>query len=67
MPKLLFTNLLCYRLFGNEEKQDKVPTLKKLTVGTFLVVQWLRILLAMQKTLVRSLVRKLISHMPQSN
>lgn len=28
--QLLFTNLLCYRFFRNEEKQDKAPTLKKL-------------------------------------
>ena len=32
--------------------------------GTSLVVQWLRICLAMQKTQVQPLVRELKSHMP---
>ena len=35
--------------------------------GTSLVVQWLRVSLAMQGTWVQSLVRELRSHMPWSN
>ena len=37
------------------------------TLGTSLVVQWLRILLSMQGTLVESLVRELRFHMPWDN
>ena len=36
-------------------------------IRTSLVVQWLRIRLAMQGTLVQSLVRELRSHTPQGN
>ena len=39
----------------------------KSILGTSLVVQWLRICLPMQEMWVRSLVRELRSHMPQSN
>ena len=39
---------------------------KKNEVRTSLVVQWLRISLAMQRMWVQSLVRELKSHMPQS-
>ena len=35
--------------------------------GLFLVVQWLRICLAMQRTWVQSFVRELRSHMPWNN
>ena len=38
---------------------------RKVTGGTSLVVQWLRMCLAMQGTQVRSLVRELRSHVPQ--
>ena len=41
--------------------------IRKCTVGTSLVVQWLRICLSMQGTQIRSLVRKLRSHMPWGN
>ena len=39
----------------------------KITPGTSLVVQWLRIRLPMQGTRVRSLVRELRSHMLRGN
>ena len=42
------------------------PLKKKNEVRTSLVVQWLRISLAMQRMWVQSLVRELKSHMPQS-
>ena len=42
------------------------PELKS-EVGTSLVVQWLKICLAMQKTQVRSLIRELRSRMPRSS
>ena len=37
------------------------------TTGTSLVVQWLRICLAMQETWVRSLIGEVRSHVPLSN
>ena len=44
-----------------------VSTIALNTLGTSLVVQWLRILLSMQGTLVQSLVRELRFHMPWDN
>jgi len=41
--------------------------LKILNIEISLVVQWLRIHLAMQGTWVRSLIRELRSHRPQNN
>ena len=38
-----------------------------LEVRTSLVIQWLQICLPMQRTLVGSLVRELLSHTPQAN
>ena len=40
---------------------------KKKVRGTTLMVQWLRILLPMQETWIRSLVREPRSHLPQGN
>ena len=40
---------------------------KTTTIWEFLMVQWLRACLPTQESKVRSLIRKLISHMPQSN
>ena len=40
---------------------------KRGRLGTSLVVQWLRILLAVQGTQVQSFVRELRSHTPRSN
>ena len=40
----------------------QIKRLRKYTVGTSLVVQWLRIHLAMQETQVQSLVQELRSH-----
>ena len=45
----------------------KKTELKNIKWGTSLVVQWLRICLAMQGMQVQSLVRELRFHMPQSN
>ena len=42
-------------------------SLLKRTLGTSLVVQWLKIYLAMQGTRNESLVQELRSHMPQGN
>ena len=50
---------------GTHIELIKVPLTKYL--GTSLVAQWLRILLPMQGTWVRSLVRELRSHMSQGN
>ena len=48
-------------------RNGRVAAERKPCGGTSLVVQWLRICLPMQVTWVRSLVRELRSHMPQSN
>ena len=40
---------------------------KNISLGTSLVVQWLRISFAMKGTQVQSLVGELRSHMPQNN
>ena len=47
--------------------QMMMATLKTHNSGTSLVVQWLRIHLAMQGTKVQSLVEELRSHMPQDS
>ena len=55
---------------GANTKENYVKNLdQKLTPGTSLVVQWLRIYFAMQGTWVQSLVLELRSHThwPQSN
>ena len=46
---------------------NKAALLKERVERTFLVVQWLRIYLSMQRMLVRPLVWKLRSHMPWGN
>ena len=71
--------LLCL-LLTNGENQDSLWNLLGLVqnvkghlvtmyydLGTSLMVQWLRIHLAMQRIRVQSLVGELRSHMPQSN
>ena len=56
------------------DNSDMIPQMSEhvfpsiqITAGTYLVVQWLRICLAMQGIGVGSLVGKLRPHMPQSN
>ena len=59
------TDGLCvhaYMSVFNRKGGEKTPL--KITPGTSLVVQWLRIRLPMQGTQVRSLVRELRSHVP---
>ena len=50
-----------------DRQQVSTQTYRKTKAGTSLVVQWLRIHLAMHETWVPSVVRKLRSHMSQSN
>ena len=61
-----------YRFSGDQNASCEVQIFfsrntKQDNVGTSLVVQWLRIHLAMQGTQVLSLVWELRSHMPWSN
>ena len=57
-----------YNLFINIKLPGGIQvSFKTHTSGTSLVVQWLRICLAMQGTWVQSPVRKLRSHVQQSN
>ena len=61
--KPMAVSFQCMTKFTTNKKKIK----KKSTNGSSLVIQWLRIRLAMQRTGVQSLVRELRSHMPWSN
>ena len=68
-----FWGIFTKNVYGQEKEKKKdrqqvsTQTYRKTKAGTSLVAQWLRIHLAMHETWVPSVVRKLRSHMSQSN
>ena len=60
-------NLYAEYIMRNTGLEEAQAGIKIARTGTSLMVQWLRICLAMQRTWVQSLVGELRSHMPQSN